>query len=111
MREQHKTEFDTLDAQSQRQETVRMARDAAYLARAVDPNPEEYESQLYQDMHQLDSETENVDAHKALVQYVPLVAAAGSIIITAMLLFKGLNKVDLNLSALENSLIILMVSA
>jgi PiT family inorganic phosphate transporter len=62
-------------------------------------------------MHQLDSETENVDAHKALVNYVPLVAAAGSIIITAMLLFKGLNKVDLNLSALENSLIILMVSA
>ncbi len=111
VREQHKTQFDALDAPSQRQETVRMARDAAYLARAVDPNPEEYESQLYQEMHQLDAETNDVDAHRALIQYVPLVAAAGSIIITAMLLFKGLNKIDLDLSALENSLIIMMVSA
>jgi PiT family inorganic phosphate transporter len=64
--------------------------------------PEEFESCLYRELHHLEAERVDVDAHKALMQYVPLVAAGGAMIITSMLLFKGLKQVALDLSALEN---------
>ncbi len=111
VREDHKSRFAALGADEQRLESVRMARDAAYTNNITNANPEEFESDLYRELHHLESERDSIDAHRALVQYVPLVAAMGSMVITAMLLFKGLKKVNMDLSSLENTLLILMISA
>ena len=54
---------------------------------------------------------QGVKPHRALEDYVPLVAALGSLVITAMVLFKGLDKVDLGTGALQNYLIMAMVAA
>ena len=50
-------------------------------------------------------------AFQALQTYVPLLAALGAMIITAMLLFKGLKHMHLGLSNIDNYLIIAMVGA
>jgi PiT family inorganic phosphate transporter len=111
IRENHRAHFAALDEHQQALETAAMARDAAYAQSVEMPNPDEYESDLYRELHQLEAERDDVNAHKALLNYVPVVAAGGSIIITAMLLFKGLKQIDLNLSSLENGMIILMMGA
>lgn len=111
VREEHRARFGSLNADEQREETARLARDSAYISSVDDPNPEEYESDLHRQLHQLESERDSADVYRALTTFVPIFAALGAIIITAMLLFKGLNKVDLNLSSLHTSLIILMAGA
>lgn len=110
-REEHRIRLETMTPDEQRIETLWIARDSAYVGSVASPNPEEYESDLYRELHYLSNETEDVGAHKALINWVPLVAAGGSIIITSMLLFKGLKNIALDLSALENALVILMVGA
>lgn len=111
VRETHRARFATLDTDEQASITAAMARDAAYANSTHEPNPDDYESPLYKELHQINAEIDDVDAHRALLNYVPVIAAGGSIIITAMLLFKGLKQVQLDLSAIENGLIILMVGA
>lgn len=110
-RESHRYRFKSLSPDEQGIEALRMARDAAYVDSTNVIDAAEFESDLYRELHYLDNEQDSVDAHRALVQYVPLVAAGGSIIISAMLLYKGLKKVALDLSAIENGLIILMTGA
>lgn len=51
------------------------------------------------------------DAFRALQNWVPLVAAAGSMIIVAMLLFKGFKHMHLGLTTMNNYFIIAMVGA
>ncbi len=110
-RAEERVRFESLSPEEQRAETAKAARDAAYMNSVREANPEEFESCLYRELHHLEAERVDVDAHKALIQYVPLVAAGGAMIITSMLLFKGLKQVALDLSALENGLIILMLGA
>jgi PiT family inorganic phosphate transporter len=72
---------------------------------------EDFEFDYYRELYRLESRREEVDAHKALLVYVPVLAALGAMIITAMLLFKGLKHMHLNLSNIDNYLIMLMVGA
>jgi PiT family inorganic phosphate transporter len=111
IRESHRDAFALMPADVQMRETAAMARDAAYVQSTEETNPDELESSLYKDLHQIESERDSIDAHRALLNYVPVIAAVGSVVITAMLLFKGLKKVNLDLSSVENGLIILMVGA
>ncbi len=111
IREEYRVRFNDMASERQAHETAAMARDAAYANSVEDINPDDYESDLYRDLHHIDAERLGVDAHRALLNYVPVIAAGGSIVITAMLLFKGLKQVDLNLSSLENMMIIMMVGA
>lgn len=111
LKTEHKSTFARMTEIQQIAYTSAMARDAALLGSADDYNSADFESDYYRDLHDLEREKEQVDAHRALVFYVPLLAAAGSMIITAMLLYKGLKNVNLAFSDLENLLIILMVAA
>ena len=88
-----------------------MARDAALTQSDNPAESGDFESDYYRGLHKLEREKEEVDAHKALVYYVPLLAAGGSMIITAMLLYKGLKNVQLESTDLDRALIILMVAA
>ena len=67
---------------------------------------------------QIDAATEDdptdggsIGTHSALQRWVPLIAAAGAVIITAMLLFKGLKNLDMSVSTVGGLLIMAMIGA
>ncbi|WP_432790655.1 inorganic phosphate transporter [Brevibacterium sp. K11IcPPYGO002] len=67
---------------------------------------------------QIDAATEDaptgegsVGSHSALQRWVPLIAAGGAVIITAMLLFKGLKNLDMSVTTVGGLLIMAMIGA
>jgi len=69
------------------------------------------QSELFQDLEKLKQKEDDLNAHRAIEYWVPLVAAFGAMIIAAMLLFKGLNNLDLQLTNIFKLLIMGMVAA
>ncbi len=55
-----------------------------------EPTSDELATDYYKDLHRIHQKQAKIHAHRALEDYVPLVAALGPMIITAMVLFKGL---------------------
>ena len=53
----------------------------------------------------------SIGTHSALQRWVPLIAAAGAVIITAMLLFKGLKNLDMSVSTVGGVLVMAMIGA
>ncbi|MCD1287716.1 MULTISPECIES: inorganic phosphate transporter [unclassified Brevibacterium] len=51
----------------------------------------------------------DIGTHSALQRWVPLIAAAGAVIITAMLLFKGLKNLDMGVSTFGGVLVMAMI--
>ncbi|MFW0169245.1 inorganic phosphate transporter [Rothia sp. P4278] len=85
-----------------------MLRKKKFKLKKLDPDAPE--SEYYRQVHKLDKKAKSKDSHRALEVYVPVLAAAGSVLITAMLLFKGLNKLNLGISSMGNILIMVMVA-
>lgn len=116
-RDNHRSAMERMSELQQMAYTQAMARDAAqlhafqYETGSPAAWPEEFESEYYQDLYEIEQQREEIQSHRALQTYVPLLAALGSVIISAMLLFKGLKNVQLELSEVQNLLIILMVAA
>jgi PiT family inorganic phosphate transporter len=116
-REHHRSAMERMGELQQMAYTQAMARDAAqahamqYETGNPVASPEEFESEYYQGLYRIEQRREEIQSHRALQTYVPLLAALGSMIISAMLLFKGLKNVQLELSEVQNLLIILMVAA
>ncbi|CAN3129865.1 inorganic phosphate transporter [Mycobacterium sp. smrl_JER01] len=109
-RNKHKEAFERLSEIQQIAYTGALARDAVAANRG-DFDPEELESEYYRELHEIDSKTKSIDAFKALQTWVPLLAAFGAMIISAMLLFKGLKNMHLGLTTLNNYFIMGMVGA
>lgn len=110
-KERHISAFERLSEIQKISYTQAMARDAASLNLEETPKVDDFESDYYRGLYEIEARRNQVDAYKALQTYVPLLAALGSMIITAMLLFKGLKQMDLQLSNIDNYLILLMVAA
>ncbi len=116
-RERHRSAMEAMNELQQLAYTQAMARDAAqahalnYETGSPAASPEAFESEYYRDLYQIEQHRENIQTHRALQTHVPFLAAMGSVVITAMLLFKGLKNVPLDLSQVQNLLIILMVAA
>ncbi|MBC2776761.1 inorganic phosphate transporter [Parasphingopyxis marina] len=110
LNEEHKTAFERLSEIQQIAYTNTMVRDAQAL-REEDFTPDDLESDYYKKLNDINLKKESVAAHKALETWVPLIAALGAAIISAMLLFKGLKHMDLGLTTLNNYLIMGMVAA
>ncbi|WP_152345827.1 inorganic phosphate transporter [Brevibacterium sp. CFH 10365] len=53
----------------------------------------------------------SIGTHSALQRWVPLIASAGAVIITAMLLFKGLKNLDMSVTTVGGLLIMAMIGA
>lgn len=106
----HKKVFETLDELKRRSYAEAMARDAHTMIEK-DFDPEDLESDYYKELYKIDQKRNKLKSHKALETWVPVVAALGSVIISGMLLFKGLKHLDLGLSSLNNYLIMMMVCA
>lgn len=109
-RSKHKEAFERLSEIQQISYTHAMARDLQALA-DEDFHPDDLESDYYREIHEINQKREQIQAYYALQNWVPLVAALGAMIITAMVLFKGLTNVDIGLTTLNNYLIVGMVGA
>ncbi|MDO4606839.1 MAG: anion permease [Bowdeniella nasicola] len=109
-KQRHRMAFSRLTEIQQIAYTGALARDAATV-RSEDYEYEDLESDYFRELEELDREAREVDAHRALETWVPVLAAFGAVVITSMLLFKGLSNLDLGLSVLNNLLIMGMVGA
>lgn len=109
-RRRHKAAFERLDELQQIAYTGAMARDAETM-RHDDVDTDDLESDYYRELLELERRADRINAHRALETWVPLLAAAGSIVISSMLLFKGLKNLHLNIDAAGNLLIMAMVGA
>ncbi|WP_040107173.1 inorganic phosphate transporter [Azotobacter chroococcum] len=109
-KKQHKEAFERLSELQQIAYTHAMARDADVMS---DHNfhPEDLESDYYRGLHAIKQKRGEIDAHRALENWVPLIAALGAMIISSMLLFKGLKNMNLGLTTLHNYLIMGMIGA
>lgn len=109
-RERFRKQFVAMPTQEQIRVNGAMARDAV-TSTGTDFSLEDLESDYYRDLYEINQKAEDVDAHRALIRFVPLVAMVGAGIITAMMLFKGLSNTGVSLDSLGSVLIILMVAA
>ncbi|MDK4590547.1 inorganic phosphate transporter, partial [Kingella kingae] len=109
-KEQHRLRFESLDEQEKIQAASAMARDAQ-IYDELDYEADELESNYYKGLHEIDQRKNNIDAFKALYTWVPAISAIGGMVITSMLLFKGLNNLNLNMSNLTSTFVILMLGA
>lgn len=111
-KEQHKITFDALDEQEKILVSNAMSRDAELYANAdSDFDPNELESNYYKGLYEIEKEKNDIDAYKALYSWVPVIAAAAGVIMSSMLIFKGLGNLNLNLDTITSTLLILMISA
>lgn len=106
----HKAEFETLSEIEQTKYTNALARDA-HVKDDSDFDIDDFETDYHKKLHELDVKKEELGAYKALQSYVPIIAALGSIVISAMLIFKGLKNIDLEFSTLNKILIMLMIAS
>ncbi len=109
-RDVHKAAFERLSEVQQIAYSGALARDATFANRP-DFDPSVLESDYYRELHAIDAKAESIDAFKALQNWVPMVAALGSMIISAMLLFKGFKHMNLGLSTMNNYFIMGMIGA
>ncbi|MEN7535652.1 inorganic phosphate transporter [Aurantiacibacter flavus] len=110
LREEHKTAFERMSDIQKMSYTHMLVRDSE----ALDEEgftAEDLETDYYRRLHELREQKASLAAHKALQNWVPLVAAGGATIISAMLLFKGLKNMELGLSTLNTYLVIGMIAA
>ncbi|WP_319380519.1 inorganic phosphate transporter [Thiomicrorhabdus sp.] len=110
LRKEYKQSLETMDEASLIKENARLSRDAQ-LKIDGDYDSDELESDYYKKMELIEDKVHGIDAHKALRNYVPLIAALGAIVISSMVLFKGLKHVDISFSTLDNLLIMLMIGS
>lgn len=109
-KEQHRQRFEALDEAAKIETASAMARDAQiYSDSDLDPN--ELESNYYKGLYEIDTRKNSVDTYKALATWVPGIAAIGGIVIASMLIFKGLNNLNLGMNNITSSLLILMIGA
>ena len=110
LRTRHKKAFERLDELQKISYTNAMARDASVYQRE-DLDPEELESEYYRDLHSVETRAKEVQAHRALETWVPLLAAFGAVVIGSMMLFKGLKNLNFELSSVGNFLTLGMIAA
>ena len=110
VKEQHKIFLADLSESEQLSYTSAMLRDQE-IYKDDDCTIEELETDYYQQLFKLDRERGDLDTLKALKKWVPIIAAAGAAVMTAMVVFKGLKNVTSHMTNLNGFLIMGMVSA
>jgi PiT family inorganic phosphate transporter len=109
-KKKNKEAFERLSEIQQIAYTHAMTRDVQVMTER-DFLPEDLESDYYRGLHEIEQKRHEIDAWHALERWVPMIAAIGAMVISSMLLFKGLQHANLGLSTLHNYLIMCMVGA
>nr|WP_157118580.1 inorganic phosphate transporter [Corynebacterium sphenisci] len=110
LRTRHKAAFERLDELQQISYTNAMAQDAVTVTEEGHTR-EDLESDYYRELHDINADIDAVDPHRALETWVPVLAAVGAIVIGAMMLFKGLKNLHLDISGVGNLIILAMIGA
>ncbi len=109
-KEQHRVRFEGLSEADKISAASAMARDAQIYGE-TEFDAAELESEYYRGLYDIDYRKSNIDAYKALHSWVPIIAAAGGMMISSMLIFKGLKNLHLGMSSLASFLTIFMIGA
>lgn len=109
-KKRHKASFERLSEMQQLAYTTAMVRDAE-ISRRRGFDRADLESDYFRELYELDDREQNVNAFRALQLWVPLLASLGAMMITAMMLFKGLKNLHLNIDNVGNIMIIGMIGA
>lgn len=109
-KEQYRAHLDSLPDHEKITITQQMAADADVYADA-DYDPAELQSDYYKKMHEFEQRKDAVKALKALQTWVPAMAAAASVMVSSIVVFKGLNNLHLEISTLGGSLMMLMIAS
>lgn len=109
-KKENKKAFERLDEIQRLAYGEAMARDA-HTINEKDFEMDDLESEYYKEMYRIDQKRDKLKANKALETWVPLVASLGSVVISGMLLFKGVKNMHLGLTTLNNYFIMGMVAA
>lgn len=109
-KQSHINDFSKLTNDDQTHCSLALARDA-HIKGDSDFDPEDFETEYYKGLHALNQKKSDLGAYKALQNYVPIVAALGSVIISAMLIFKGMKNMDLEFSTLNKILVMMMIAS
>src|SRR5699024_9449708 len=60
-------------------------------------DPAALSTEYYRELHDIAKREKELDPHRALELWAPILAGGGAVVITAMLVFKGLGNLDLPL--------------
>lgn len=110
LKARHRELFETLSDTEQKAYTNALTRDLAIM-REDDWEVDDLESSYFKELHQIQLEKELIEPRRAIETWVPLLAAGGSLIISGMMLFKGLKNLNLGTTNLGNLLIMGMIAA
>lgn len=72
---------------------------------------ENLETAYYRDLYDLEAKRDALDTIKALRTWVPIVAAGGGVMMTALVVFKGLKKSGLSFTTLQASMLMGLIGA
>ncbi len=110
LKQTQKEHISSLDDNEKLSYTTALLRDQeAYQDSGI--SVDDLETNYYKKLHELENRRESLDTLKALKTWVPLIAALGAVVMTAMVVFKGLSNTGLNLSTLHASLVMGMIGA
>ena len=109
-KEEHRLRMEALTEIERLKENEAATRDGEIYDKP-DFDPDDLESYLYKGLYNIDQRKNRVDAYRALQSWVPAIAACGGMIISSMLIFKGLKNLDLGMSEIASYLTILMIGA
>ena len=110
VKENHKVFFDALSESEKLTYTSAMLRDQD-IYKDEDCTVEDLETDYYKNLYKIDRERSGLDTLKALKQWVPILAAMGGVVMTSLVVFKGLKNVNSNLTTLHGFLFMGMVGA
>ncbi|WP_410472832.1 inorganic phosphate transporter [Faucicola mancuniensis] len=110
LKQQHKEELEALNEHEKLTYTTQLLQDHELL-QEKDCNRDELVTPYYQNLYDIEQERESLDTLKALKTWVPIIASVGGMVMTAMVVFKGLKNAELGFSTLQSSLIIFMIGA
>lgn len=102
--------FEGLSEEDKLPYTNAMLRDQE-VYKDADCSRDDLETEYYRSLFDVEREREQVDPLKAIRTWVPLLAAGGAVIMTAMVVFKGLQHTGLNLSPVHAILVMGMLGA
>ncbi|MDK4680915.1 inorganic phosphate transporter [Kingella negevensis] len=105
---QHRQYFESLEESEKVALASAMTRDAELLEED-DFDPKAFESEYYKGLHAINERKENLDTYYALYTWVPAILSVGGMAISSMLIFKGLKNLNLGLTTLTSTFLILMI--
>lgn len=110
-KEEHTARLEALNEPERMAITAAIARDAQIYSDGDIESIDEFESEYYRRLYEFRLKKQNIDTHKALYSWVPLIAAFAGALMSSLLIFKGLQNVNLGMSTLNSTFVIIMIGA